>query len=133
MKLGCIFTIIQLNRSIVHDIAHFISEGNNFTVWNLHVYIQTGSLQFTDTCITHFKTLSLIWRAWTNHRLIIKEDCKCFHSFSKQPYNFQKHYCLYSYMLMRAYSFNKNKIMQAYSFNKVRQREVSFWFLLFKI
>ena len=28
----CFFTIIQLNRSIVHDIEHFISAGNNFMV-----------------------------------------------------------------------------------------------------
>ena len=38
MKLGCIFTIIQLNRSVVHDIEHFISEGNNFMIF-IYIYI----------------------------------------------------------------------------------------------
>ena len=38
MKLGCIFTIIQLNCSIVHDIEHFISKENNFMVY-IYIYI----------------------------------------------------------------------------------------------
>ena len=36
------FTIIQLNRSIVHDIEHFISKGNSFMVcmyMYTHIYI----------------------------------------------------------------------------------------------
>ena len=40
LKLSCIFTIIQLNCSIVHDIEHFISEGNNFMVHKyIYIYI----------------------------------------------------------------------------------------------
>ena len=40
MKLSCIFAIIQLNRSIVHDIEHFISEGNSFMIYiHIHTYI----------------------------------------------------------------------------------------------
>ena len=39
---GCIFTVIQLNRSIVHDIENFISEGNNFMVYiYIYIYIYT--------------------------------------------------------------------------------------------
>ena len=38
MKLSCIFTIIQLNHSIVQDIEHFISEGNSFMVY-IYIYI----------------------------------------------------------------------------------------------
>ena len=35
------FTIIHLNRSIVHDIEHFITEGNNFMVYIcLSLYIK---------------------------------------------------------------------------------------------
>ena len=33
-----LFTIIQLNRSIVHDIEHFISEEHNFMVC-LNTYV----------------------------------------------------------------------------------------------
>ena len=39
MKLGCIFTITQLNRSFVHDVEHFISDGNNFMALYIYVYI----------------------------------------------------------------------------------------------
>ena len=38
MKRGCIFTIFQLNRSIVNDIERFISEGINFMVY-IYIYI----------------------------------------------------------------------------------------------
>ena len=37
LKLGCIFTVIQLNRSIVHDIENFISEGKIFMVY-IYIY-----------------------------------------------------------------------------------------------
>ena len=34
------FTIVQLNRSIVYNIEHFISEGNSFIVYiNIYIYI----------------------------------------------------------------------------------------------
>ena len=36
LKRSCIFTIIQLNHSIVHDIEHFISEGNSFMVYLIY-------------------------------------------------------------------------------------------------
>ena len=64
---------------------------------NLHLYAETGSLEFTNICSTHFKTLSLISRNRTNHRLIITEDCKCFRTFSKQPESFQRYYFLKLY------------------------------------
>ena len=37
MKLSCILAIIQLNRSIVHDIEHFISEGKFYDI-NIYTY-----------------------------------------------------------------------------------------------
>ena len=40
MKLSSIFAIIQLNRSIVHDIEHFISEGNSFMIYR-YIYTYT--------------------------------------------------------------------------------------------
>ena len=36
MKRSCIFTIIQLNRSILHDIEHFVSEGKD--LWEKLIY-----------------------------------------------------------------------------------------------
>ena len=36
-NLVVFFTIIHLNRSIVHDIEHFITEGNNFMVY-IYIY-----------------------------------------------------------------------------------------------
>ena len=36
LKRSCIFTIIQLNHSIVHEIEHFISEGNSFMVYGIY-------------------------------------------------------------------------------------------------
>ena len=35
----CIFTIIQLNQSIVIDIEHFLSEGKNFMVYMVYTHI----------------------------------------------------------------------------------------------
>ena len=36
MKRSCIFTIIQLNHSIIHDIEHFITEGKSFMVYGTY-------------------------------------------------------------------------------------------------
>ena len=39
-NLVVFFTIIQLNRSILYDTEHFISQGNSFTVHTcMHTYI----------------------------------------------------------------------------------------------
>ena len=37
-KIKHFFTIVQLNRSIVYNIEHFISEGNSFIVY-IYIYI----------------------------------------------------------------------------------------------
>ena len=54
MKLGFIFTIIQLNRSIGHDIEYFISEGNNFKVY-IYIYIYI----YINICLSGFSSQTL--------------------------------------------------------------------------
>ena len=40
------FTITHLNCSIVHDIEHFISEGNKLMVYIYVIYISNGMIGF---------------------------------------------------------------------------------------
>ena len=78
---------------VAKAVSYFFSLGHlNWTWWyfilkisnckltwkqKFTVICKSRTLEFTNICSTLFKTLSLIWRSWPSHRLIITEDCKC--------------------------------------------------------
>ena len=103
MKLTCIFTIIQLNRSIVHDIEQFISEGNSIYIY-IYIYIHFG-IYILRPGVSSLFILLIIYLIWhpMNHFYLLKMNCRTLVAFLLLQLSIFISINLYGYIYMCVY------------------------------